>query len=86
MNEDLKAFARLNELIKFSEKNTRELIANSAINQKLLSCNYNMLLGISEQSPKTRRMIESGVYDEIPERLDKYLEAVLDVYLKQNGK
>ena len=73
-------------MIKFSEKNTRELIANSAVNQKLLSCNYNMLLGISDKSPKSKNMVESGVYDDIPERLDKYLQEVLEVYLKQNGR
>lgn len=84
--EITKTFARLNELIKISEHNTREIIANSTITQKLLCCNYNMLLGLSDKAPKSKQMVESGAYDDVPSRLDVYLGDVLDVFLKQDGK
>lgn len=84
-DEIRKTFEKLNNLIKFSEKNARELMAHTVINEKLLSCNYNMLLGLSDKIPKKREYVESGLYDDIPERLESLLEDVLKVYLKQNG-
>lgn len=73
---------RLNNLIKLSEKNTKELVANLTVNQKLISCNYNMLLGLSNNAPKSKQLVENGMYDELPERLEEFLEDILKVVLK----
>lgn len=74
---------KLNTLIKLCEKNARESMANLTVNQKLLSCNYNMLLGLSEEAPKKPDYIEAGMYDDLPERFGNLLEEVLKVYLKK---
>lgn len=74
---------KLNTLIKATEKNSKENLANLSVNQKLLSCNYNMLLGLSENNPLKRDFVEAGLYDNTPERLEEILEEILKVYLKK---
>lgn len=74
---------KLNSLIKLCEKNAKETMANLAVNQKLLSCNYSMLLGLSEDVPKKTAYVEAGMYDNLPERLADLLEDVLNVYLNK---
>lgn len=74
---------KLNNLIRLCEKNAKENIANLTVNQKLLSCNYNMLLGLSAKTPKQKEYVEAGLYDDLPERLSELLEDVLKVYLKK---
>ena len=73
---------KLNQLLKLCEKNARQILANLTVNQKLLSCNYNMLLGISQDVPKKKEFVENGVYDDLPARLSEYLEEVLRAILK----
>ena len=74
---------KLDNLIKMSEKNAKENIANLTVNQKLLSCNYNMLLGLSQNAPKKKDYIEAGMFDDLPDRLGTLLEDILKVYLKK---
>ena len=74
---------KLDNLIKMSEKNAKENVANLTVNQKLLSCNYNMLLGLSDNAPKKVDLVEAGMYDDLPERLLEMLEDILKVYLKK---
>ena len=50
--------------------------------QKLLSANYNMLLGISSETPKQEKYVEAGMYDKLPERLSEILEEMLRVILE----
>lgn len=76
------AIEKLEKLTKLCEKNAREIIANLTVNQKLLSCNYNLLLGISEDSPKKKDFVEAGMFDDLPTRLAEFLEGLLKVYLK----
>ena len=73
---------KLDNLMKLCEKNARETMANLTVNQKLLSCNYNILLGLTENLPKKREYVEAGMYDDLPERFEDLLEQVLEVYLK----
>lgn len=74
---------KLNNLIKLCEKNAMEIMANLTVNQKLLSCNYNLLLGLTENLPKKKDIVEAGMYDDLPERFESLLEDVLKVYLKE---
>lgn len=74
---------RLNDLIKQSEDNAKEIVANNIVNQKLLSCNYNMLLGISDNAPRKKDFIEAGMYDDLPERLGEIFEEILKTYSKK---
>lgn len=74
---------KLNSLIKLCERNAKENIANLTVNQKLLSCNYNMLLGLSQNAPKKKDYVEAGMFDDLPERLGTLLEDILKVYLKK---
>lgn len=74
---------KLNSLIKICERNAKENIANLTVNQKLLSCNYNMLLGLSQSAPKNKDYIEAGMFDDLPKRLETLLEDILKVYLKK---
>ncbi len=74
---------KLNNLLKLCEKNAKETIANLTVNQKLLSCNYNMLLGLSNDEKKKKDYVEAGMYDDLPERLSEFLEDILKVYLKK---
>ena len=64
---------KLTKLIKMCETNAKEIMANLTINQKLLTNNYNMLLGISENAPIDREGIEEGSYDELPSRFEEEL-------------
>lgn len=77
-----KTVSKLDKLIAMSEKNAKENIANLTVNQKLLSCNYNMLLGLSDNAPKKQSLVEAGMYDDLPDRLGDLLEDILKVYLK----
>lgn len=74
---------KLNELIKLSEESAKEMVANNMVNQKLLSCNYNMLLGITDNTPRRREFVEGGMYDELPERLEEIFEEILKAYKKK---
>lgn len=74
---------KLNTLIKLCERNAKENMANLTVNQKLLSCNYNMLLGLCEDAPKKPDFVEAGMYDDLPDRFGELLEEVLKVYLKK---
>lgn len=74
---------RLNDLIKQSEDNAKEMVANNIVNQKLLSCNYNMLLGISDNAPRKKDFVETGMYDDLPERLEEIFEEILKTYSKK---
>lgn len=74
---------KLNNLIKMSEKNAKENLANLTVNQKLLSCNYNMLLGLTDNAPKKSELVEAGMYDDLPFRLGEMLEQLLNVCVKK---
>ena len=74
---------KLDLLLKICEKTAKESLANLSINQKLLSCNYNMLLGLSDNNPCKKNFVESGMYDDLPERLEEILEEVLSHFLKK---
>ena len=74
---------RLNDLIQQSEDNAKEMVANNIVNQKLLSCNYNMLLGISDNAPRKKDFVEAGMYDDLPERLEEIFEEILKTYNKK---
>ena len=73
--------AKLDRLLKLCEKYAQESMANISINQKLLSCNYNMLVGLSEDEPQKKEKIESGSLDNLPERLEDILPEVLEHFL-----
>lgn len=68
----------LNKLIKLSEENARENMAQLLMNEKLLSCNYNMLLGISNKVPYDRETVEKGSFDELPSRFKLILKEILE--------
>ncbi len=74
---------KLDNLLKLCEKSSRETLANLKINQKLLSCNYNVLLGLSEDEPVKRDFVEGGMYDELPDRLSEILEELLEHFLNK---
>lgn len=74
---------KLNNLIKLCEKSSKEIMANFTVNQKLLSCNYNLLMGLTEQVPKDKDYVEAGMYDDLPERFESLLEDILNVFLKK---
>lgn len=68
---------KLNKLIKLSERNSKETMANLTVNQKLLATNYNMLLGLSEDVPKRKEYVEMGMYEDLPEHLEEILQELL---------
>lgn len=74
---------KLNLLIKLSEKNSKEMMANITVSQRLLSSNYNMLLGLSSNAPKKSDIVEAGMYDDLPPRMTELLEEILNVFLKK---
>ncbi|MDD4408896.1 MAG: hypothetical protein PHC47_03540 [Clostridia bacterium] len=74
---------KLNILLKLSEKNAKETLANLTVNQRLLSRNYNMLLGLSSNTPKKPEFVEAGMYDDLPEKLSEVLEELLKVFLNK---
>ncbi len=80
-NEVKLTIKKLDSLLKLCEKAARESIANIKINQNLLSCNYKMLLGLSDNNPEPREKVESGMYDNLPARLEEVLEEVLQHFL-----
>ena len=40
-------------------------------------------MGLSEDIPKEPSVVETGHYDELPDRLSEMLEEILQVYLKK---
>lgn len=81
-NEIEKTLKKLDELIKMSRKNTNENLSYLRVISKLLSSNYNMLIGLSTDCPKQKEYIEAGLYDDLPERLSVILEELLKTFLK----
>lgn len=73
---------KLDKLSKLVEKNSKEIMANLSVNQKLLASSYNMLIGLSDDCPLKKEFVEAGMFEDIPERLVKFLEDLLKVYLK----
>ena len=74
---------KLDYLLKLCEKSAKEGMSNLSITQKLLSCNYNMLLGLSDNNPCRKDFVEKGFYDELPDRLSEVLEKVLEHFLNK---
>lgn len=74
---------KLNTLLKLSEKNAKETLANLTVNQRLLSRNYNMLLGLSSDTPIKKEYVEAGMYDDLPDKLSEILEELLKVFLNK---
>ena len=72
----------LNQLIKVSERNAKENIAHLEINQRLLSCNYNMILGLAEKTPIDRLSVEQGSFEELPPQFKLLLKSMLDAIKK----
>ena len=80
--EIMKTTENLNSLIKLSERNAKENLAHLTVNQKLLSNNFNMLIGLSENKPKKIDTIESGFFDNLPARYKIILNDMLEVLKK----
>ena len=55
---------KLNILLKLSEKKCKRN-RNLTVNQRL-SRNYNMLLGLSSNTPRKPEFVEAGMYDDLP--------------------
>ena len=68
----------LSQLIKLSERNAKENLAHLEVNRQLLSCNYNMILGLGDKTPITRLSAESGSFDGLPPRFKVILKSMLD--------
>ena len=81
-NEIEKTLKKVDELIKMSRKNANENLSYLRVISKLLSSNYNMLIGLSTDCPKQKEYIEAGLYDDLPERLSVILEELLKTFLK----
>ena len=77
-----KTFEKLTELMRLCEVTSKECMANITVNQKLLTNNYNMLLGLSEEAPNDRESVEEGIYEKLPNRFEKMLEGILEDVLK----
>ena len=73
---------KLERLTKLCEKNANEIKANVKINQKLLSCNYNLILGLAENVTPSKDVVEAGMLDDLPTRLAEFLEELLKIYNK----
>ena len=78
-----KTISKLNELIKLSKKNSQENLAHLEVIKKLLSSNYHMLIGISNDTPKNEDYVEAGMYDQLPERLCNILEDLINAIENQ---
>lgn len=76
-NEVKLTVKKLDSLLKLCEKSAKESIANIQINQRLLSCNYNMLLGLSEDKPKSKEEVDGGWCDNLPARLEDVLTELI---------
>lgn len=76
-NEVKLTIKKLDNLLKLCEKSAKETIANIQINQRLLSCNYNMLLGLSEEKPKSKEEVDGGWCDNLPSRLEEVFEELI---------
>lgn len=72
-----KTFEKLTELVRLCEMTAKETMANLTVNQKILTSNYNMLLGISDNAPVDTASVEEGVYEHLPKRFEEMLEGIL---------
>lgn len=78
-----KTVEKLTYLINQGEINSKEIMSNLLVNQRISSCNYGMLIGLSENKPVPKRVAESGVLDDLPERLESILEELLNIKAKK---
>ena len=83
MFDEIKAtIQKLDRLTKFCEKNINDLKANQKINQKLLSCNYNLILGLADNVKPNKEVVDAGMLDDLPTRLAEFLEELIKMYNK----
>ncbi len=66
----------INDLILLIDRKSKENKAEHKISHNLLSCNYRMLLGLSQDDPLDADFVDSGMVDDLPERFDLMLEAL----------
>lgn len=77
-NEIQKTLEKLDKLIKQFEAAENKQKTDIEVLLKLLSCNYNMLIGISTDCPKQVKYVEAGEYDELPKRLKELIDLLKD--------
>lgn len=75
-----KTFEKVTKLMRLCEVTSKECMANITVNQKLLTNNYNMLLGLSEEAPIDRESVEEEIYEKLPNRFEKMLEGIIRNY------
>ena len=71
---------QLDLLLKIIEEKLGEILISHKVLQKLVGCNYNLLMGINNSAPKDNEYVEKGFYDKLPDRL----KAILEEALKKN--
>ena len=65
-----------NSLVNLVEKKSREQLLNIELTQQILASNNRMLMGIGEDNPLLSKLVNTGMYDDLPERFSERKKAI----------
>ena len=66
----------------YNQKHIEGIIAHLKMSERLSAAIYNTLLAIATDEPVTKIQIKMGIFDEVPERFEEYLNELLSEIFK----
>ena len=66
----------------YNQKHIEGIVAHLKMSERLSAAIYNTLLAIATDEPVTKIQIKMGIFDEVPERFEEYLNELLSEIFK----
>ena len=66
----------------YNQKHIEGIVAHLKMSEKLSAAIYNTLLAVATDEPVTKVQIKMGIFDEVPERFEEYLNELLSEIFK----
>ena len=66
----------------YNQKHIEGIVAHLKMSERLSAAIYNTLLAIATDEPVTKVQIKMGIFDEVPERFEEYLNELLGEIFK----
>ena len=66
----------------YNQKHIEGIVAHLKMSERLSAAIYNTLLAIATDEPVTKVQIKMGIFDEVPERFEEYLNELLSEIFK----
>lgn len=66
----------------YNQKHIEGIVAHLKMSEKLSAAIYNTLLAVATDEPVTKVQIKMGIFDEVPDRFEEYLNELLSEIFK----